>query len=201
MLKIVRCFFMTTVLTTIKDPEDIHFILEKKGIEALEVIILSKGDVYGLTTIEKEGYNIKFLEGDFFDVLEDIKCAFDAAVEPIFIAGENDLDIYVTYYLGQIEKNIPFYILDNNKLISIPISTSHAFTSTKKKIMEYLKDHENSNPDDVTSHLSKTSRKDRYSKLTINQYLHELENSDLIESHGDKYSINDKGSKFMEILK
>ncbi|MGZ7049325.1 MAG: hypothetical protein ACXVHO_04895, partial [Methanobacterium sp.] len=60
---------MTTVLTTIKDPEDIHFILEKKGIEALEVIILSKGDIYGLTNVEKEGYAIKFMEGDFFDIL------------------------------------------------------------------------------------------------------------------------------------
>ncbi|MGZ7116938.1 MAG: winged helix-turn-helix domain-containing protein [Methanobacterium sp.] len=35
----------------------------------------------------------------------------------------------------------------------------------------------------------------------MNQYLHELEDSDLIESKGDKYSINDKGSRFMEILK
>ena len=145
---------MTTVLTTIKDPEDIHFILEKKEIEALEVIILSKGDIYGLTNVEREGYSIKFLEGDFFDILGDIKCAFDAAADPIFIAGENELDIYVTYYLGQVQKNIPFYVFDNNKLVSLPINTAHAFTHTKKKIMEYIKDHENSNPDDVVNHLS-----------------------------------------------
>lgn len=194
---------MTTVLTTIKDPEDIHFILEKKGIEALEVIILSKGDIYGLTNVEREGYSIKFLEGDFFDILGDIKCAFDAAVDPIFIAGENELDIYVTYYLGQVQKNIPFYVFDNNKLVSLPINTAHAFTHTKKKIMEYIKDHENSNPDDVVNHLSisEGGRNGRYSKLTINQYLHELENSDLITSEGDRYSIKDKGVKFMEILK
>jgi hypothetical protein len=194
---------MTTVLTTIKDPEDIHFILEKKGIEALEVIILSKGDIYGLTNVEREGYSIKFLEGDFFDILGDIKCAFDAAVDPIFIAGENELDIYVTYYLGQVQKNIPFYVFDNNKLISLPINTAHAFTHTKKKIMEYIKDHENSNPDDVVNHLSisEGGRNGRYSKLTINQYLHELENSDLITSEGDRYSIKDKGVRFMEILK
>lgn len=194
---------MTTVLTTIKDPEDIHFILEKKGIEALEVIILSKGDIYGLTNVEREGYSIKFLEGDFFDILGDIKCAFDAAVDPIFIAGENELDIYVTYYLGQVQKNIPFYVFDNNKLVSLPINTAHAFTHTKKKIMEYIKDHENSNPDDVVNHLSisEAGRHGRYSKLTINQYLHELENSDLITSEGDRYSIKDKGARFMEILK
>lgn len=194
---------MTTVLTTIKDPEDINFILAEKGIAALEVIILSKGDIYGLVNVEREGYNIKFLEGDFFDILEDIKCAFDAAVDPVFIAGENELDIYVTYYLCQVEKNVPFYVLDNNKLISLPINTSHAFTHTKKKIMEYLKDHENSNPDDVVNHLSKVKagKKGRYSKLTINQYLNELKNSDLIKSDGDKYSIKDKGVRFMEILK
>lgn len=194
---------MTTVLTTIKDPEDIHFILKKKGIEALEVIILTKGDIYGLTNVEKEGYSIKFLEGDFFDILGDIKCAFDAAVDPIFIAGENELDIYVTYYLGQVQMNIPFYVFDNNKLVSLPINTAHAFTHTKKKILEYIKDHENSNPDDVVNHLSKSEagRHDRYSKLTINQYLHELENSDLITSEGDRYSIKDKGARFMEILK
>ncbi|MGZ7067545.1 MAG: hypothetical protein ACXVHT_04525 [Methanobacterium sp.] len=196
---------MTTVLTTIKDPEDIHFILEKKGIEALEVIILSKGDIYGLTNVEKEGYAIKFMEGDFFDILEDIKCAFDSAVDPIFIAGENELDIYVTYYMGQLQKNVPFYVIDNNKLVELPVNTSHAFTHVKKQIMEYLDAHGNSDPDDVVNHLSRESgtrgRKDRYSKLTINQYLHELEDSDLIESKGDKYSINDKGSRFMEILK
>lgn len=194
---------MTTVLTTIKDPEDINFILSEKGITALEVIILSKGDIYGLTNVEREGYSIKFLEGDFFDVLEDIKCAFDAAVDPIFIAGENELDIYVTYYLGQVEKNVPFYVLDNNKLISLPINTSHAFTHTKKKIMEYLKTHKNSNPDDVVNHLSKVEagKKGRYSKLTIDQYLHELENSDLIRGEGDRYSLNDKGARFMEIMR
>ncbi|MGZ7043703.1 MAG: hypothetical protein ACXVHM_03840 [Methanobacterium sp.] len=196
---------MTTVLTTIKDPEDIHFILEKKGIEALEVIILSKGDIYGLTNVEKEGYAIKFMEGDFFDILEDIKCAFDSAVDPIFIAGENELDIYVTYYMGQLQKNVPFYVIDNNKLVELPVNTSHAFTHVKKQIMEYLDAYGNSGPDDVVNHLSRESgtrgRKDRYSKLTINQYLHELEDSDLIESKGDKYSINDKGSRFMEILK
>ncbi len=193
---------MTTVLTTIKDPEDINFILVEKGIEAIEVIILTKGDIYGLANVEREDFSIKFLEGDFFDVLEDIKCAFDAAVDPIFIAGENELDIYVTYYLGQVQKNVPFYVFDNNNLISLPINTSHAFTHTKKKIMEYLKEHENSNPDDVVNHLSKEETgKGRYSKLTINQYLNELENSQLIYSEGDKYSINDKGSRFMEILK
>ncbi|MGZ7070745.1 MAG: hypothetical protein ACXVH2_06925 [Methanobacterium sp.] len=196
---------MTTVLTTIKDPEDIHFILEKKGIEALEVIILSKGDIYGLTNVEKEGYAIKFMEGDFFDILKDIKCAFDSAVDPIFIAGENELDIYVTYYMGQLQKNVPFYVIDNNKLVELPVNTSHAFTHVKKQIMEYLDAYGNSGPDDVVNHLSRESgtrgRKDRYSKLTINQYLHELEDSDLIESKGDKYSINDKGSRFMEILK
>lgn len=193
---------MTTVLTTIKDPEDIHYIIKNKGIEALEVIILSKGDIYGLTNIEKEGYSIKFLEGDFFDILVDIKCAFDASVDPVFIAGENELDIYVTYYLGNIEKNIPFYVLDDNKLISLPINTSHAFTHTKKKIMEYIKENENSSPDDVVSHLSKSETGQKsYSKLTINQYLHELENSELIQSQENHYSINDKGSRFMELLK
>ena len=196
---------MTTVLTTIKDPEDIHFILEKKGIEALEVIILTKGDIYGLTNVERENYSIKFMEGDFFDILGDIKCAFDTAVDPIFIAGENDLDIYITYYLAQLQKNVPFYVLDNNKLIEIPLNTSHAFTHVKKQILEYLIDHNNSSPEDVVKHISKESgtkgQKNRYSKLTINQYLHELENSDLINSKEDKYTINNKGSKFVEILK
>jgi hypothetical protein len=196
---------MTTVLTTIKDPEDIHFILERKGIDALEVIILSKGDIYGLTNVEKEGYSIKFMNGDFFDILGDIKCAFDAAVDPIFIAGENELDIYVTYYLGQVQKNVPFYVLDNNNLLELPVNTAHAFTHVKKQIMEYLNEHTKSSPEDVVSHLSKESgtrgQKDKYSKLTINQYLHELESSDLVKSDGDKYSINDKGSRFMEILK
>lgn len=196
---------MTTVLTTIKDPEDINFILSEKGIAALEVIILSKGDIYGLVNVEREGYSIKFLEGDFFDILEDIKCAFDIAVDPIFIAGENELDIYVTYYLGQFQKNVPFYVLDNNKLINLPISSSHAFTHVKKQIMEYLNEHNSSSSIDIVNHLQRESgtrsRKDRYSKLTINQYLHELENSDLIKSEGDRYSINDKGSRLMEILK
>jgi len=196
---------MTTVLTTIKDPEDIHFILEKRDIDAIEVIILSKGDIYGLTNVEREGYSIKFMNGDFFDILGDIKCAFDAAVDPIFIAGENELDIYVTYYLGQVQKTIPFYVLDNNKLLELPINTSHAFTHVKKQIMEYLNNHSKSSPEDVVNHLSKGSStkggKDRYSKLTINQYLHELKSSDLIKGEGDKYSINEKGSRFMEILK
>ena len=193
---------MPDVITTIKDPEDIHFILEKKGIEPENVVILSKGDIYGLTNIEKEGYSIKFLKGDFFDILQDVKCAFDSAPEPCFIAGENELDIYVTYYLAQVKKSVPFYVLDNNKLISIPIATSHAFTHVKKQIMQYLTGHENSNPDDVVTHLTKNGRrKDRYSKLTINQYLHELESADLINSDGDQYSINDKGARFIELLK
>ena len=196
---------MTTVLTTIKDPEDINFILSEKGIAPSEVIILTKGEIYGLVNVEREGYSIKFMEGDFFDILWDIKCAFDYAEDPIFIAGENELDIYVTYYLGQIQKNVPFYVLDNNKLVEIPINTSHSFTHVKKQIMEYLNDHTNSSPEDVFNHLSKQTstrgQKSRYSKLTIKQYLHELESSDLIKNKEDKYSIKDKGAKFMEILK
>jgi len=194
---------MPDVITTIKDPEDIHYILEKKEVKPENVIILTKGDIYGLVNVEKENYSIKFLEGDFFDILQDIKCAFDASVEPCFIAGENELDIYVTYYLTQVQKNVPFYVIDEGKLISVPVSTAHAFTPTKKKIMEYLSVNDDSNPDDVVNHLSKSQKgsNGHYSRLTINQYLHELENSDLIESHGDKYSINEKGARFMEILK
>ena len=196
---------MSDVITTIKDPEDINFILKKKGIEAENVIILTKGDIHGLFNVEREGYTIKFLEGDFFEVLQDIKCIFELAPEPCFIAGENELDIYVTYYLAQLQKTIPFYVLDDNKLISLPVSTSHAFTHVKKQIMEYLNDHEQSNPDDVVGHLSRESgvqsREDKYSKLTINQYLHELESADLVNSEGDRYSLNDKGSRFMEILR
>ena len=194
---------MPDVITTIKDPEDIHFILEKKGIEPENVIILSKGDIYGLTNVEKEGYSIKFLKGDFFDILQDVKCAFDTALDPCFIAGENELDIYVTYYLAQLKKTVPFYVVDNEKLISLPMSTSHAFTHTKKQIMEYLTENKNSNPDDVVNHLGKGEgrRKDRYSKLTINQYLHELESAELVNSDGDRYSINDKGARFIELLK
>jgi len=71
--------------------------------------------------------------------------------------------------------------------------------------MEYLNNHEQSNPDEVVSHLSRESgvrgRKDKYSKLTINQYLHELESADLVNSDGNKYSLNDKGSRFMVILR
>ncbi|HEX3012651.1 MAG TPA: hypothetical protein VHO92_00050 [Methanobacterium sp.] len=196
---------MPDIITTIKDPEDIHFILKKKGIEAENVIILTKGDIHGLLNVEREGYTIKFLEGDFFEILQDIKCVFDLAPEPCFIAGENELDIYVTYYLAQLQKTIPFYVLDDNKLISLPVSTSHAFTHVKKQIMEYLHDHEQSQPDDVVSHLTRESgvrgRKDKYSKLTINQYLHELESADLINNEGNKYSLNDRGSRFMEILR
>ncbi len=196
---------MPDVITTIKDPEDIHFILKKKGIEAENVIILTRGDIHGLLNVEREGYIIKFLEGDFFEVLQDIKCVFDLAPEPCFIAGENELDIYVTYYLAQLEKTIPFYVLDNNKLILLPVSTSHAFTHVKKQIMEYLNEHEQSNSNDVANHLSRESgtrgRKGKYSKLTINQYLHELESADLVNSEGDRYSLNDKGSRFMEILR
>ena len=95
--------------------------------------------------------------------------------------------------------------MDNNKLLELPINTAHAFTHVKKQIMEYLNDHTKSSPEDVVNHLSKESgnrgQKDKYSKLTINQYLHELESSDLVKSDEDKYSINDKGSRFMEILK
>lgn len=193
---------MPDVITTIKDPEDIHFIIEKKGIEPENVIILSKGDIYGLTNVEKEGYSIKFLKGDFFDILGDIKCAFDSAPEPCFIAGENELDIYVTYYLAQVKKSVPFYVLDKDRLISVPIATSHAFTQVKKQIMEYLTRNNNSNPDDVVNHLTKgEGKKDRYSKSTINQYLHELESAELVNSDGDKYSINDKGARFIELLK
>jgi len=196
---------MPDVITTIKDPEDINFILEKKRIEAENVIILTKGDIHGLLNVEREGYTIKFLEGDFFEILYDIKCVFDITPEPCFIASENELDIYVTYYLAQLEKTIPFYVLDNKKLILLPVSTSHAFTHVKKQIMKYLDENERSNPDEVVNHLSRESgargRKDRYSKLTINQYLHELESADLIDSEGDKYSLNHKGSRFMEILK
>ncbi|MEN6552410.1 MAG: hypothetical protein ABFC34_05925 [Methanobacterium sp.] len=87
----------------------------------------------------------------------------------------------------------------------MPVSTSHAFTHVKKQIMEYLHEHNQSEPDDVVSHLTRESgargRKDTYSKLTINQYLHELESADLINSEGNKYSLNDKGSRFMEILR
>ncbi|MCZ3365596.1 MULTISPECIES: hypothetical protein [Methanobacterium] len=196
---------MPDIITTIKDPEDIHFILKKKEIEAENVIILTKGDIHGLLNVEREGYSIKFLEGDFFEILHDIKCVFDLAPEPCFIAGENELDIYVTYYLAQLQKTIPFYVLDNNNLILLPLSTSHAFTHVKKQIMEYLHDHEQSKPDDVVSHLTRESgfagKKNKYSKLTINQYLHELESADLVNSEGNKYSLNDKGSRFMEILK
>lgn len=56
---------MPDVITTIKDPEDIHYILEKKKIQPQNVIILTKGDIIGLANIEKENYNIKFMEGDF----------------------------------------------------------------------------------------------------------------------------------------
>jgi hypothetical protein len=196
---------MADIITTIKDPEDIHFILKRKEIKAENVIILTKGDIHGLLNVEREGYTIKFLEGDFFEILQDIKCVFDIAPEPCFIAGENELDIYVTYYLAQLEKTIPFYVFDNYKLISLPVSTSHAFTHVKKQIMEYLNEHEQSNPDEVVNHLSRESgargRKDRYSKLTINQYLHELKSADLVNSEGNRYSLNDKGFKFMEILK
>ena len=80
---------MQDIITTIKDPEDIHFILKKKGIETENVIILTKGDIHGLLNVEREGYTIKFLEGDFFEILQDIKCVFDLTPEPCFIAGEN----------------------------------------------------------------------------------------------------------------
>ena len=192
---------MPDVITTIKDPEDIHYILEKKDVQPDNVIILTKGDIIGLANIEKENYSIKFMEGDFFDILSDIKCAFETAVDPCFIAGENELDIYVTYYLVQVQKTVPFYVIDEGKLISIPVSVSHAFTPTKKKIMEYLTEVEDSNSEGVINHLSKRGKFGNYSKLTINQYLHELENSDLIESRGDRYSINEKGARFIEIMK
>lgn len=66
----------------------------------------------------------------------------------------------MTYYLAQVQKTVPFYVVDDGKLISIPVSNSHAFTPTKKKIMEYLTEVEDSRSDDVWNHLSKRDGKD-----------------------------------------
>lgn len=199
---------MPSLITTIKDPGDIQNFLKKEEIDADKVIILAKEDLCDELDVEKEGYEVQCLKGDFHTILMEIKTLFDKIKNPFFIAGETDLDIYVTYYLTQFKPTIPFYALDKGEPIMLPTSGSRGFVSTKKKILEIL-----DKKDDITSkyiqdNLNKTlsakSKRKPYSQSTIYQYLHDLENMGLVNvevKRNKKYSLNTRGTQFMELLK
>lgn len=115
---------MQSIITTIKNPEEIQNLLKDMEIKSKEIIILTRGED---ADIEEGKRNIQVhkLEGNFHATLKEIKDILDNAEDPIFIAGENELDIYLTYYLTQFSKETPFYVVEDNRLILVPISTSH----------------------------------------------------------------------------
>jgi DNA-binding transcriptional ArsR family regulator len=199
---------MPSLITTINNSGDIKYFLKKEEIDVDKVIILAKEDSCDNLDVEKENYEVKCLKGDFHTILMEIKNLFDEIQSPFFIAGENELDIYVTYYLTQFKPTIPFYALDKGEPIMLPTSGSRGFVSTKKKILEIL-----DKKDDITSkyiqdNLNKTlsakSKRKPYSQSTIYQYLHDLENMGLVNvevKRNKKYSLNTRGTQFMELLK
>ena len=106
---------MPSLVTTIKDPEDIQNFLKKEEIDVDKVIILAKEDSCDDVKVGKENYEVLCLKGDFHTILMEIKTLFDKEKNGFFIAGENELDIYVTYYLTQFKPTIPFYALDKGE--------------------------------------------------------------------------------------
>jgi len=195
-----------SIITTIKNPEDIQNLLKDMEIEPREIIILTKGE-----DIEtgKGNYQVRRLEGNFHQTLKDIKDVFDGAEDPIFIAGESELDIYLTYYLTQFSKETPFYVVEDDKLILVPVSSSHGFVSTKRKILEILSKRGDVSFKYIQDNLSRQTPRTKhgrrkFSETTINQYLHELENMDLIDvevKRNKKYSLNDRGAHYIDLLK
>ncbi len=199
---------MQSLITTIKNPEDIQNLLEDIGIEPRETTILTRGEDIDIKK-EKGNYQVRRLEGNFHETLKKIKEIFDKAKDPIFIAGETELDIYLTYYLTQFSKETPFYVVEDNKMILVPVSTSHGFVSTKRKILEILSKRGDVSFKYIQDNLSRQTPRTKhgrrkFSETTINQYLHELENMDLIDveiKRNKKYSLNDRGAQYIDLLK
>jgi len=197
-----------SLITTIKNPEDIQNLLEDIGIEPRETTILTRGEDIDIKK-EKGNYQVRRLEGNFHETLKKIKEIFDKAKDPIFIAGETELDIYLTYYLTQFSKETPFYVVEDNKMILVPVSTSHGFVSTKRKILEILSKRGDVSFKYIQDNLSRQTPRTKhgrrkFSETTINQYLHELENMDLIDveiKRNKKYSLNDRGAQYIDLLK
>jgi DNA-binding transcriptional ArsR family regulator len=194
-----------SLITTIKKVESIGEILERGDCRADKVIMLAKDDEYAKKG-EKKGYEVIRLTGDFHKILKEIKNVFDTEEDPFFVAGETELDIYVTYYLTQFQPLIPFYILEKGAPILLPKSSSGPFVSTKKKILEILDKKDNITSKYIQDYLNRSSPKTRrrkYSQSTVYHYLHELENMGLVDieiKRNKKYSLNDRGTNFMELL-
>ena len=193
-----------SLITTIKNVEKIGEILKRGDCSADKVIMLAKDDDYAKKA-EKKGYEVIRLTGDFHDTLKEIKRVFDEE-DGIFVAGETELDIYVTYYLTQFQPLIPFYILEKGVPVLLPKSSSGPFVSTKKKILEILDKKDNITSKYIQDYLNRSSSKTRrrkYSQSTVYHYLHELENMGLVDievKRNKKYKLNDRGTNFMELL-
>ena len=199
---------MQSIITTIKNPEDIQNLLKDIEIEPKEIIILTRGENIDIGK-GKRNYQVHRLEGNFHETLKAIKNIFDDVEDPIFIAGGNELDIYLTYYLTQFSKETPMYVEENNRPILVPISSSHGFVSTKRKILEILSKRGDVSFKYIQDNLSRQTPRTKhgrrkFSETTINQYLHELENMDLIDvemKRNKKYSLNDRGAHYIDLLK
>lgn len=199
---------MQNIITTIKNPEEIQNLLQDIGIEPREITILTRGEDADIKK-GKGKIQVRRLEGNFHKTLKEIKDIFDYAEDPIFVAGENELDIYLTYYLTQFSKETPFYVVEDNRMILVPVSSSHGFVSTKRKILEILSKRGDVSFKYIQDNLSRQTPRTKhgrrkFSETTINQYLHELENMDLIDveiKRNKKYSLNDRGAQYIDLLK
>jgi DNA-binding transcriptional ArsR family regulator len=195
---------MPSLITTIKRPEIIQNILKKEDFQADEVIMLSKD-----AKMKKDGYKIISLEGAFHEVVGEIKNVFEEVEEPYFIASEDELDLYVTYYLTQFQASTPLYVLDEGKPVFLPVNPAHRFGSTKIRILELLTKNNNITFNHLLTLLSRSyskskGKRKKYSESTIHQYLQELENMGLIDvevKRNKKYSINENGIHFIEHTK
>lgn len=192
---------MPSLITTIKRPEIIENILKKEEFQADEVIMLSK-DVKK----KKDGYKVINLDGDFHEVVDEIKNVFEEVEEPYFIASEDELDLYVTYYLTQFQASTPLYVLDEGEPVFLPVNPAHRFGSTKIKILEVLSKNNSITFNHLLTLLSRAysktkGKRKKYSESTVHQYLQELENMGLIDvevKRNKKYSINKNGIHFIK---
>jgi len=195
---------MPSLITTIKRPEIIQNILKKDDFKADEVIMLSKD-----AKMEKDGYKVISLEGDFHEVVDEIKNVFDEVEEPYFIASEDELDLYVTYYLTQFQASTPLYVFDEGRPVFLPVNPAHRFGSTKIRILELLSKNNNITFNHLLTLLSRSyskakGKRKKYSESTVHQYLQELENMGLIDvevKRNKKYSVNENGIHFIEHIK
>ena len=195
---------MPSLITTIKRPEIIQNILKKGNFHDDEVIMLSKD-----AEREKDGYKVINLEGDFHEVVGEIKNVFEEVEDPYFIASEDKLDIYVAYYLTQFQASTPIYVLDEGRPVFLPVNPAHRFGSTKIRILEVLSKNNSITFNHLLTLLSRSyskskGKRKKYSESTVYQYLQELENMGLISvevKRNKKYSINENGIHFIEHIK